>query len=228
MNEPDTDTTDITAFEKEWGLVLRNSLLPSGEEMLAFYAGALPPAEATRISERIRNSPQALRDYAWMTEQTLDEVRTQLQPHPTLLQMAAALMAGVTEMVRRTATLMTLPPQSSAAYGGERFRGEDELPQQYYEIEGEPSGIVLIEQSRVGQRRYRVSGHLMFDDDNLTARGVFVLALNDEPKGEGDIQNVGTFDLGTQQPGTYRLELSVQSQVLDVIVVKEMRVGDPS
>lgn len=220
MNEPENLNPDsATVFEQKWRPALRGSLIPSGEEMLALYAGALPQNEAEHIRERIRSSPQALRDYALMTEQTLDQVRAKLQPEPTIVQMAASVVAGMAEMVRRVAQLLEAPPLTPVSV----FRGDEAMAQQTYDVPGEPAATVLVEQAPVALRRYRVTGQIIFDDATHNTHGDFLLSYNDTPQHEGEVSEAGSFDLGTLNGGIYRLEITVQSQVVDL---RELRIGD--
>jgi hypothetical protein len=212
MNNPnDTLDPELDAFEQKWRRVLHQSLPPSGEEMLALYSGALDKAEAERLRERIRTSPRALRNYAAMTERTVAEVKAELQPEPTIVEMAASLAATFSKVVRRVAQLLATPANPVAV-----FRGDERLVQQTYAVPGEPTATLLIEQLPLALRRYQVSGQLIFDDIAYNTPGDFLLLYKGVPQQTGGVSAAGSFDLGTLSSGTYHLEITVQSQVVEV------------
>jgi hypothetical protein len=204
-------------FEQRWAPLLHQSLLPSSMELLGLYAGTLSDDEAEQVRRMIRSSPQAIREYAMMTDRSIDEVRAELQPTRSMMEVAASLATQLGDVVRRAATLLAAPPASAYA-----FRGEGDSIQHAYDIEGEPAATVLIDQAPVSMRRYRVSGQIIFDDETNSAQGEFVLTLDELPHREGEVSGAGVFDLGTLNNGIYRLELAVRSQIIDL---RQMRVG---
>ena len=221
-NNP-TEPGDVSDLALERWLVkqLRNAPRPTGDELMAFYAGALSDDDSKRVREQIRISPQALRDYADVTGKTLAQIQQELAPEPSLIALMTGVVAGAFETVRRNALQIQNP---STAQTAGVFRGSG-LPPLMFEVSGEPTATVLIEQAEAPMHRYQVTGIVMFDDAGRSARGEFQLSRQNVTERIGELSDTGAFDLGLLNSGEYRLEITIESQLIDLPAIK---IGDAS
>jgi hypothetical protein len=197
---------------------------PSTDAVLALLLGDLPLPRARQVREQIRHSPLAIQEYALITGISITEAQKQLAVEPSVSGMLEGLVGSTYETIRQFARLISQPNPAEAQRGEHRDRSTEEITDSetlLFRADELPPATVGVTISKAAPQRYQVRGSITFDDVSNLATGHFVLSVQSEAHLSGEVDE-GDFDLGSLTPGQYRLEIVIESRVIEV---KPLNIG---